>query len=292
MTWLWFVGPLVMGLVYVLTGRRDRRREAEIERWKQQMAAHVAPGEGPWGYRDGKPAAKRADSKAETPGPRRVATMPGSLTRMLASAGGGARIDTFELVPKLAYLAVVGADMMQGSDHQTVVAKLDEPGPTFTARPLPIVEGERMANTGVQFKKDADFMALFLVERGLEERAPIAPAGDSDDKAIRKWLSPPLREALLDFPDGWLRVDGKAKTMAFTLYGPADADRIKELVIAADVVFAEYGAGGGPSLLGEEEEDEDEDAPPVVPTKKPKRDESGSKSDARSGDPSSRAPRG
>jgi hypothetical protein len=269
MTWLWFVGPLVMGLVYVLTGWRDRRREVEIERWQQQMVLRPVP------HQEG-----GARSRGSKPGPRRVANMPGPLTRMLASAGGGVRIDTFELVPKLAYLAVVGADLMQGSDHQTVVTKLDEPSPTFTARPLPIVEGERVPNTGVEFKKDPDFMALFLVERSLEESAPLAATGEANDKAIRKWLSPPLREALLDFPDGWLRVDGKAKTMAFTLYGPADAERMKELVVAADVVFAEYGAGGGPSLLGEEEDGEEEAEAPAPPLKikKPKRDESASKS--------------
>jgi hypothetical protein len=280
MWWLWFVGPLVMGLVYVLTGRRDRRREVEIERWQRQMDARTAPEERAWVYRSGKPSPVPVAGK---PGPRRVTTMPGPLTRMLASAGGGVRIDTFELAPKLAYLAVVGADLMQGSEHQTVVAKLDEPAPSFTARPLPIVEGERVPNTGVVFKKDPDFMALFLVERGLEESAPAAAADDTSDKAIRAWLSPPLREALLDFPDGWLRVDGKAKTMAFTLYGPADADRMRELIVAADIVFAEYGAGGGPSLLGEEDsaaEDAPAAAPPPPPakTKKPKKDASASKS--------------
>ena len=278
MTWLWFVGPLVMGLIYVLTGRRDRRRDVEIERWQQQMPPRTP--EGDRGYREGKPGTQRAvpGKPGAGAGPRRVTAMPGPLTRMLETAGGGVRVDTFELAPKLAYLAVVGADLMQGSDHQTVVAKLDEPGPTFTARPLPIIEGERMANNGVEFKKDPDFMALFLVERGLDERAPIPVAGDADDKAIRKWLSPPLREALLDLPDGWLRVDGKAKTMAYTLYGPADAERMKELVVAADVVFAEYGAGGGPSLLGEEDEEKPETAAPPQKTKKPKRDETASKS--------------
>jgi hypothetical protein len=36
MTWLWFVGPVVTGLVYALTGRRDKRRDAEIDRWRQE----------------------------------------------------------------------------------------------------------------------------------------------------------------------------------------------------------------------------------------------------------------
>lgn len=40
-------------------------------------------------------------------------------------------------------------------------------------------------------------------------------------KQIRSWLSRPIREALLDFPDVWLSVQGK--TMALTLYGAVSA---------------------------------------------------------------------
>ena len=229
MTWLWFVGPLVVGLVYVLTGRRDTRRDAEIDLWLKRMSSP----------------------------PRRLTSLPGPLARILATTGGGETIGYFELVPKLAFLAVLGADAMQGSDHQTVVAKLDEPGPVFTVRPLPIIEGERVPNTGVQFKKDEEFMKEFLVERGLEG-SPLAAESEALDKEIRKWLSPPVREALLELPASWLRVDGKNKVMAFTLYGPTTADRIHQTIAAADIVFAEYGAGGGPSLL-EDDEDEDED---------------------------------
>src|SRR5262249_10591810 len=127
-------------------------------------------------------------------------------------------------------------------------------------------------NTGIQFKKDPEFMGLFLVEHTLDD-GPAAPVRDADEKAIRKWLSPPLREALLDFPDGWLRVDGRAKVMAFTLYGPADDQRFDELVATADIVFAEYGAEGGPSLLADEadERDEPEAKPPKPPPPKKKK---------------------
>jgi hypothetical protein len=242
MTWLWFFGPLVTGLVYVLTGLRDKRRDAEVDRWQKQMS---------------------------TP-PRRMTSLPGPLARALATTGGGEAIGYFELVPRLAYLAVMGADAMQGSDHQTVLAKLDEPSPTFTVRPLPIIEGDRVPNTGVQFKKDDDFMGLFLVERGLEGALP-APASEALDKEIRKWLSPPVREALLDLPESWLRVDGKTKVMAFTVYGPTSADRIQEVIAAADIVFAEYGADGGPSLLGDDDEEEDE-APKAPKADAPKAD--------------------
>jgi hypothetical protein len=269
MWWMWFASPLAAGLLYVLTGQRDKRRDGELERWQKQMGrpAKREVRREDAAYRSGKEVTTTV-AKAR-PGPRRVTSMPGPLTRILDATGGGTRIDAFELVPKLAYLVAMAADAIQGSDHTTVVARLDEAAPTFTVRPLPVVEGERIANTGVAFKKDPEFMELFLVDRDLESN-PLAPADEALDKAIRKWLSPPLREALIDLPESWLRVDGKAKVMALTLYGPADAARLQELVAAADIVFAEYGADGGPSLLGddEQEEAEAEAAPPPPPSKK------------------------
>jgi hypothetical protein len=249
MWWLWIAGPVVAALVFLLTGSRDRRRDVEIERWLEGMRARGA-------------------------GAKRVTSMPGPLMRMVDAAGGGVRVDYFELVPKIAYLAVMGADAMNGSDHTTFVGKLDDAAPTLTARPLPIIEGERIPNTGVIFKKDPDMTALVLVERSIDGR-PEPPATDALDKEIRKWLSPPVRAALKDFPDGWLRVDGKA--MALTLYGPADAERLNDLLTTADVVFAEYGAEGGPSLFGDDEDAEeaaakdDAPAPPKAPTPPPKK---------------------
>jgi hypothetical protein len=245
----------VAAVVYVLTGRRDERREGAIARWRKAAG-----------------------------NPRRVTSLPGPLARVLATTGGGIPVGYFEIASKLAYLAVMGADAMQGSDHATVVAKLDEPGPTFTVRPLPIIEGERVPNTGIQFKKDAEFMGRFLVEATLDD-GPVAAVREADEKAIRKWLSPPLREALLDFPDGWLRVDGRAKAMAFTLYGPADVERFEELIAAADIVFAEYGAEGGPSLLPEDAPAErgEPGAKPKAPAAKPppkKKAASGAKASA------------
>src|SRR5262245_50407704 len=113
MNWLWWVGPLVAVLVYLFTGSRDKRREAEVDRWR---------------------------ARKESASAKQVTSMPGALQRLLATTGGGTPLHYFEMVPKIAYLAIMSADATQGSDHQTVVAKLDEPGPTFTARPLPIVE--------------------------------------------------------------------------------------------------------------------------------------------------------
>lgn len=256
MWWLWIVGPMAMAVLYLVTDWRDKRREAEVEQWRLGLGAPpptAAPTKA--GYRDGK------QVKQLPAGAKKVAGLPGPLARILLAAGGGERVGYFELVPKLAYLAVMGGNATSGSDHQTVVARLDEQAPTFMVRPLPILEGQREINTGVQFKKDPDFMDQFQVERS-HEPGFVAIGSEAEDKAIRKWLSPPLREALMDLPDAWLRVEGK--TMALTLYGPTDTDKLNDLVTAADVVFAEYGAEGGPSLFG----DDDEEAAAPPPAKK------------------------
>lgn len=262
--WIWILGPLVVALVFLLTDWRDERREAEIKRWLEAMKVPPELRKEADGYR-----AVKEVAHAGKPAPKSVASLPGPLARMLLAAGGGQRLGFYELVSKLAYLAVMGADQTAGSEHQTIVGKLDEAAPTFTVRPVPVLDGQREANTGVQFKKDEEFMEAFIVDRGLEgsETAPAAPS-EAVDKAIRQWLSPTVRAALLELPDLWLRVDGK--TMALSLYGRVDADRMHELVTAADVIFAEYGAEGGPSLFGD---DEDDEKPAPAPQPKKKADE-------------------
>lgn len=232
MWWLWIAGPLAVALIYVLTGAlmRDERRMREVSRWKAGFG----------------PAHEDAED-GEPQGAKEVLSIPSDLGRMVSEAGGGAPLAYFELFPRLAYLAVMEANATCGSDHQTVVARLDRTGPTFTARPLPIVEGSRVANTGVQFKKDPELMELFLVE------------GD-DAKAIGKWMKRPIREALREMPDVWLRVRGRMMTL--TLYGAADEASLDALIETADLIFAEVGAEGGPSLLGDAElgdDDEDDD---------------------------------
>lgn len=264
MMWMWGVGPALVALIFLLTSFRDKRRAAAVERWRANM--------GPRG-------------KAT----KKVAAPPPGLYRMDVVAGGGQSLAHFELVPKLAYLSIMAADATTGSDHQTVVAKLDDPSyagppreggyrdaeseeripyklPSFTVRPLPIVEGVRVANTGVEFKKDPDFMALFLVEPGVEGGPPNRGTEQEIAKAIKRWLSPPIREAMLELPEVWLRVEGKA--MGVTVYGPADEQKLNELVICADVIFAEHGAEGGPSLLGDDPADEPEAPPPPKKAKK------------------------
>src|SRR6185369_13404476 len=101
MWWLWIVGPLAAALVFILAGTRDKRREAELERWKQKMG----------------PLAKA------------VRSIPGPLQRLVLVSGGGVPIAHFELVPKLAYLSAMGADAVNGSDHDTLTAKLEDKAP-------------------------------------------------------------------------------------------------------------------------------------------------------------------
>jgi hypothetical protein len=251
MWWLWIVGPVAVGLLYILTGRLpDRRRSLELERWKG-MWLPTSPAAG---YRDGKSSKKAKGKKGKKgappppPGPPEVSALPGDFVRVLDEAGGGTAVAYFELVPRLGYFAVMEADARCASDYQAVVAKLGKSAPTFTVRPLPIVEGSRVANTGVQFKKDPEFMELFLVE-------------GADAVAIGKWLRRPIRSALMSNPNLWLFVRGRA--MGVALYGIASAEEIDELLASADAIFAEVGAEGGPSLLGEDDEaraaaDEDE----------------------------------
>lgn len=221
MWWLWFIGPIGVVVLYVLTGfaNDDReQRERAASSWRK----------GPGG------------------GAKIVRRLPPELAIALDDAGGGRAFTNYELFPKIAYLALMGSDAVAASDHQTIVGSLDGDPPSFVVRPLPILDGKRVANSGVQFPKDEDFMAEFLVE-------------GEDATRIEKWLSRPLRTALLDVPTAWLRVRGK--TMALTVYGFADEEQIDELVLTADTIFAEHGAQGGPSLLGVDEGEEQEVAP-------------------------------
>ncbi|HTN89783.1 MAG TPA: hypothetical protein VL242_39180 [Sorangium sp.] len=242
MPWLWYVGPLALLVVWFLTGLRTRheaRRDGELVRWRALMTPKATVRR-PGGYRDSR------KTSAEIVGPRPVRSAPSSLERMLQETGGGAVIARFELVPKLAYVAVVGPDAKNGSEYQVVLAKLAKAAPRLTVCPLPLLDGTRAPNTGVQFKKDPEFMEHFLVE-------------GPEAKAIGRWLSTRVRDALREFPDAWLYVQDRV--MALAVYGPVDAERLEELVITADAIFAEHGSDGAPSLLFEgDSDDEDVDA--------------------------------
>lgn len=240
--WLWIGGPILIAIVYFITsqldsGKKKRLREAEI--WRQSITPENSPTK-----RDNKKGAPyRPDPAKSEPltkrvGPPRVASIPASLHGALSAVGGGEAIAHYELVRGLAYLSLMQASATAGSDYQAVTAKLEERGPLLSVRPLPLVDGVRVINTGVQFKKDPEFMSLFLVE-GL------------DAKAIGRWLSPPVRRALCDLPDAWLHVEGSLMTL--TLFGSLQADQLDALVECADTIFAEHGEGGASLFEGASE---------------------------------------
>jgi hypothetical protein len=249
--WLWIGAPLILLLTYFVTSwtsgeeRKKRLREADI--WRASVgAAPAAPREDnkkgapyrPDPAKKDEPA-KPKKKPAKNAGPPRAAALPAGLHAALVGAGGGDPIVHYELVSGLAYLSLLDSNATAGSDCTTVTAKLEERGPTMTVHPLPIVDGVRVPNTGVQFKKDPELMKLFMVE-------------GADARAVGKWLSRPIREALCEMPDVWLRVEGRAMTL--TVYGSLEADRIDSLVELADAIFAEHGDEGGPSLFGDDSE--------------------------------------
>ena len=237
MIWLAYVAPVAVLFVWFLTGfpgPHERRRARELARWRDLMTPKQVQRKQE-GYRATK------ETEVALGGPRPVTAFPGDLNRMIPEIGGSVSVARYELIEKLAYVAVMGPDLVSGSEYQAVLARLERPGPVFTVRPLPIIDGKRIPNTGVQFKKDPAFMQLFLVE-------------GPDAKKIGKWLPRSLRAVLLELPDAWLYVDGRA--MAVVLYGPVDADRMVDLITAADTIFAEHGAEGGPSLFFDEEDDD------------------------------------
>ena len=137
-------------------------------------------------------------------------------------------------------------------------------------RPLPIVEGRPVPNTGIQFKKDPDFGRVYLVE-----------APGQDPKAVRRFLNAHVRDALYDLDGVWLGVDGASVTA--TLYGAFDPDRVDRLVELADVVFAEYGVGGE-SLL--EPDDVEVDGLPKQAKKKKAKTKKATGTGAQSAPPS------
>ena len=263
MWWMWIVGPVLLALIWLTTSWRDRRRENEIERWRRTMGPNRIVENVLTGYRSAKQVGKPG------PGAKLVGALPGSLQRVIDAAGGGDALGHYELVPKLAYLSAMAANAVAGSDLQAVTGKLEDDVPAFIVRPIPMIEGESAPSTGIEFKKDPEFTALFQIEPVVTPSAPPPRPGSKEAKAqqqplsdaerakkIRSWLSRPVRAALRDLPDAWLYVQGR--TMALVLYGTADAAKLEELVTVADVIFAEYGEDGGPSLFGDEGEDDDD----------------------------------
>ena len=222
-------------LIVYLTGEPNARRRAEADAFRRlpmRLATGLGAIDEAGRYRHRANVAKTQPTALL----RSVGELPPALGRLVVDVGEGRPYRYDRLRDGLAYVAFVEADASGASDYVTVVMALASRAPRFVARPLPIVEGQRVANSGVTIKGDPEFTKAFLVE---------ARATDADK--ARAFLTEEVRDELLELPEAWLHVEGEA--MALTLFGPFDLERADRLVEVADVLFAEHGAGGGESLL-------------------------------------------
>lgn len=223
---LWVSIPLGAWIIWRATEPAQGRDEPAIERFRQFEVPEEPETESE-GYR-----ATKLKPKSRTVALKSVVAAPGDLAFLLERVGGGTPERVFELHPKIAYATLFRATELTISDHVTLLLRLEEAAPTLSVRPL--VPAEAPPADVVAFKKDVEFSQRFQVV-------------GKDAKAVRAFLSAVVRDALLDMPEAWLEVQGQA--MSLSLFGAFDADRAKQLVELADVLFAEYGADGGPSLL-------------------------------------------
>ncbi|EYF05537.1 hypothetical protein [Chondromyces apiculatus] len=227
MPWLWYVAPIVVIVLYFLTGlpgRHERRRDREVARFRELM---------------------RPEEPGEIDGPQPTRQIPAELSRLLEGLGGGPMLSAFELHHKLAYVAIMGPDFHNSSEYQVVLARLDRKAPSFRVSPLALIDGQRVPNTGIKLKKDASFTDSFQID-------------GTEAKRVSKWLTSRVRDSLRDLPYAWLVVD--QTTMALAIHGPVDADRLYALITAADSIFAEHGAEGGPSLFFDDDDDDENGA--------------------------------
>lgn len=223
---------LAVALIYYVTGDPDPRKQKEFDEFRhfpsrRQIDTNAAP------YRQALVRKQLEQSRLL----KRVETLPAPFARMLPIVGEGRAFGFLQLKEELAYVAFVEADDHNVSDYVSVLMLLDESMPTFVVRPLPIVDGARVPNVGPRFADDPAFTAQYLIE--LDPKANPA--------AVKSFLSPVVREELLSLPAVWLHVHNNV--MAITLFGRYDAESIDHLVDMADVLFLDYGAEGGPSLL-------------------------------------------
>jgi len=230
MWWLWIAAPITAALIFVLTAQVDRRALEEIEGFREALASRRRAGQ-----------KKGKKKKSKDLRPKKIGKLAPELGRVAELAGGGQVHGTYEIVPGVAYATFVTGDLGGSSDHQTVLVRLEEPGPSFLARPLPWSDGAPGENVGITFRKDPAFMQAYLVE-----------ADVSRARAVGRFLSRSLRELLCESGEVWLRVEGKA--MALSIYGTIREEKIARLLEIADLFVAEHGAEGGPSLFGEDEE--------------------------------------
>jgi len=236
---LWVSVPLMVLLVWNISRTDDRTLAEEMEAWRKtsgkRKARVVAES-----YRtpavvrnvDRRDLAREKVTKGA--GDKVVVPPPWELTAMLELAGGGTQVGVYQLLPKLAYVIAAEADGVAGSDYVAVVAKLEAKHVQLLVRPrIP----EDVSKGPAVISKDAAFRDAFWVEC-------------ADVKAARDLLSEGIRETLRDLDGCWLFV--RSDSMALVRYGHIDAGRVRALVAGADEIFAELGADGGPSLLGED----------------------------------------
>ena len=225
---LWITVPLGVLVVYLATKRDPARLAQSIEAFRKFDIVDEEHRETDSLDAAGKP----AKVVKETVLVNAVTAVPSELALLLEEAGGGTPISLLELHRGLAYLAINEADELTTSDHTTVVVKLDQKAPSFTVRPY--VPTDQPPTLLVPFKKDPGFASKFIVE-------------GADAKAARAFLSVGMRDALLEMPEIWICCEGKG--LALTRFGEFDPEATRRLLDVADLFFAEYGAGGGPSLL-------------------------------------------
>lgn len=257
---LWVSTPAAALLVWSISRSDDRKLAEEMERWRKKSGKRkarvvVEDYDNPAVVRSAeratlttKPKAmsafRGAMSQAKGAEAKDVIAAPWELNAMLELAGGGKQAGVYQLLPKLAYVVAVEADGLASSDFVAVVAKLEAKYVQVLARPR---TAEDVPKGPPIISKDAAFRHGFWVEC-------------AEPKAARELLSEGLRETLRDLGDAWLFVRGDA--MALVRYGRVTAERVHALVAGADEIFAEIGADGGPSLVGE-------DDGPMVPAKLP-----------------------
>ncbi|MBK6514094.1 MAG: hypothetical protein IPM79_31445 [Polyangiaceae bacterium] len=225
-----------VALIYYATGEPDRRHDVEFREFRRYPVRRELMRELTPGYLS--LSVRELSLQVETQKLlRQVDAMPTALARILPRIGEGQPFGFLQLKRDLAYVAFVEANDVSDTHYVSVVMALEEPAPSFVARPLPVVDGVRVPNNGIRFTDDPEFTAEYLVQ----------PEGSADVRAVRALLAPVVRDELRTLPSAWLHVSGNV--MALTVYGRFNNDLVDHLVDVADVLFAELGAAGGPSLL-------------------------------------------
>ncbi len=241
-----------VALTGYLTMGENPKAAREVAAFRRFPLRQTEPPKGVRGYRSAFVASKGKPEVLLAEVPR----LPPSFERVLPTIGEGKPHSYLLLKRGLAYVAFVESDAYNLSDYATVLMLLEDPAPRFVVRPVPVLDGKPSVNTGIRFKDDKTFSDAFMVEL----------ARPQDRADVMAFVSDVVRDELLTLPSVWLHVEGNV--MALTLYGDFDAGAVDRLVDVADVLFAELGADGGPSLL---EPDLSEQADPPKKKKKKKK---------------------